>query len=400
MTAPHRVVILGGGFAGVRVARRLAKAAKRERLAVTLVNRDGTHLYAPGMYQLAGAVTDAARRRAMDRSMALPLRRILAGLPVALIEAAVTGIDCAEKQVSLADGRSVPYDMLVIALGSEACDYGIPGIKEHALPLKSLKDADNVNRVIAALMRGRATPVRITVGGGGPTGVELSAMLAESLAAWQAGVRLTLVEAAPSLLGGFALDVQQYVAEQLGKRGVKVVTGVGVKEARREAVTLADGTVIEHDVFVWTGGTQAPALFATLPFVLDKGRIAPEAMLTCVPQGGGGQTDVYAVGDAACFHYGESHAPWTVNAALAEADHVAKNILLRLQGYKEQPFRLPHQDFVIPLGTTGGIAEWMHIQWKGKAVQWLNWLAEARYLIRMLSLAETLRILRRRFRGL
>lgn len=400
MAAPHRVVILGGGFAGVRVARRLARSSQRQHLAVTLVSRDGTHTYAPGLYQLAGAVTDGSRRKAMDRGFALPLRRVLAGLPVTLLEGEVTGIDCDARGVTLRDGRTISYDTLVIALGSEAAYYGIPGLQEHAITLKSLKDANRVNQTIAALMRGRDKPVRITVGGGGPTGVEVSAMLAEKIGAWQAGIGVTLVEAAPTLLCGFDLKVSTYVERELARRGVRVITSTAIQEAKQGSVVLAGGAEIAHDILIWTGGTQAPAILSTLPFVLDHGRLATDAPLTCVPKRGGTENHVYGLGDATCFHYGDTHAPWTVHVALQQANHVAKNILRRLAGEKELPFKLPRQPFVIPLGSTGGIGEYLRFPFKGRTVQLLSILAEARYLLGMLSWRDTLRIIRLRLQTL
>lgn len=400
MATPHRVVILGGGFAGVRVAQRLASSHTRRKFSVTLISREAVQTYTPGLYQLAGAVTDATRRKAMDRALSLPHRRILAGLPVTLMQAEIMAIDTEAKVISLNDSRVVLYDTLVIALGSESATYGIPGMSEHAIMLKSLKDADRVNRTIANMMRGRATPIRITVGGGGATGTELSAMLAEKIGAWQAGVHITLIEAAPNILCGFPLKTSVYAKQQLEKRGVNVITAMAIKEAKDRAVVLADGTEIPHDIFIWNGGTQAPTLLKTLPFVLDGGRLAVDAPLTCVPVKGGVQTHVYAIGDATCFHFAGSHAPWTAQVALQQADHAAKNILRTLSGLPIKPFHLPYQSYVIPLGATGGVAEALHIPVKGRLVQLLTYLVEAHHLLSMLSLRDTWRIIRMRLRTL
>lgn len=392
----HRVVILGGGFAGLRLARKLGAASARRHLAVTLVSRGESHLFTPGIYQLAGAVSDGARRKAMDRALALPLRRMLAGLPVSFVSGEVGSIDDERSRVTLADGRTLRYDTLVIALGSETAYYGIPGLEEHAIALKSIRDADRVNRTIAAKLRGRAQPLRITVAGGGPTGVELAAMLAEKVGKRQAGVTVTLLEAGPAVLPGFPAKVSAYVARELERRGVKVSTGSCVKAAREDAVILEDGNSITHDLLVWTGGTQAPALVAGLPFALDGGRLATDAPLTCAYPDGRPAPRVYALGDAACFRFGQSHAPWTAYAALKQADHAAANILRQLAGQPTKPFKLGRQPYVIPLGTSGGVAEWLRIPFRGRIVQLLALATEARYLARLLPLRYVVRALRQR----
>ncbi len=397
MSSPHRVVIVGGGFAGIRAARNLARDAKRRHLAVTLINRDGMHGYTPGFYLLAGAVTDAARRRVMDRAFALSIRRLIAGLPISFMQAEVASIDAEARTVGLADGRQVGYDTLVIALGSEPAYYGIPGLKEHAVTLKTLADADRINRTLATLMRGRDKPLRVTIGGAGPTGVELAAMLAERIGAWQAGVHVTLVEASPSILGNYPEHVRTYAAEELARRGVQVRTGVAITGADKDAVTLADGAALPHDVLVWTGGIQPPAILSTLPYVQEKGRLAADAPLTCVPQEGGVEPHVYAIGDAASFHYKGKPLPWTAHMALDQADRVADNILRRIAGKKERPFHPGWPVFVVPLGTRGGVAQYLGVRCRGRLAQLLSILAEARYLLSMLSPLDAWRILRKRF---
>lgn len=400
MRSPHRVVILGGGFAGIRAARRLARDAKRRHLAVTLVSRDGMHGYTPGFYLLAGAVTDAARRRVLDRAFALPIRRLIAGLPVSFVQAEVSAIDCAARTVALADGRSLGYDTLVIALGSEPAYYGIPGLKEHAVTLKSLADADRINRALARLMRGRATPLRVTIGGGGPTGVELAAMLAERIGTWQAGVHVTLVEASPAILGNYPEHVRTYAARELARRGVNVRTGIAITGARADAVALGDNGELPHDMLVWTGGMQPPTLLGTLPYVQERGRLAADASLTCVPQEGGVEPNVYVIGDASCFHYKGNPVPWTAHMAIDQADCAAENILRHIAGKKEKGFRPGWPVFVVPLGTKGGVAQYLGMRIRGRLAQLLSILAEARYLLAMLSPITTWRILRKRFASL
>jgi NADH dehydrogenase len=400
MATLKRVVILGGGFAGVRVARILAKSADRQHMTITLISKDGIHAYTPSFYAIAGAASDGALRRELDRISQFPLRRIFAGLPVALVHAEVTKIDTKHQNVLLGDGRTVGYDKLVIALGSEACYYGIPGLKENAITLKTIRDAETISRTVAKLMRGRDKPIRVTIGGGGPTGVELSAMLAEKMAAYQAGVHITLIEGQKSVLCGFTEKVQKYVTKELTKRKVNLMTGLMITEAKQNCVVLDNKEVVEHDVLVWAGGTQAPAILSTLPYILEKGRIAIDAPLTCVPSEGGTQTDVFAIGDSTIMHHGTGTAPWTAQVALKQADHVAKNILRQIQKLPLKKFKLRHQDILIPLGVSGGYCDAYHIHFTGRIVQSLAWLVEGRYLRTILPWRVAIGVITRRRRVL
>ena len=399
MSVPYRVVILGGGFAGIRVARRLAKDAGRQHVAITLVSRSGLHAYTPSLYALAGAASDTARRRELERSTALPLRRIFSGLPVSLLQAEVASVDVAQRQVALEDGRTVAFDALVIALGSEAAYYGIPGLQEHAITLKSVDDAIAISRKVGALMRGRDKPLRVTVGGGGATGVELSAMLAEGLGTYQAGAHVTLVEAQPAVLAAFEPQVREYVAKELEARGVMLRTGTRITRAEAASVILDGTEELAHDVLVWTGGIQAPAILETLPFVCDKGRLVTDAPLTCAPASGGVATNVYALGDASCFHYAGHYAPWTAHVALIQADHVAANIMRTVTGKKLKPFKLGKLPFVIPLGTTGGIGRVYLFNIHGRLNQLFAWMIEAQYLTTILPLRTALRLAMKRVRN-
>lgn len=382
----HRVVVLGAGFAGIRVARKLAKASSRRHLAVTLVNRTGVHSYTPSFYALAGTTSESSRRRHMERAASLPLRRLCGGLPISVVEAEVSAIDTVGKKVSLGDGRTLEYDTLVVALGSEPAYYGIPGLKEHAITLKTLRDADRVSQQVAALMRGRTEPLRIVVGGGGVTGAELSAMLAETVGAHQAGARITVIEANTEVLPGFDEAMRSYVRKELNEREVVVRTGSAITKVDPHTVVIGQSEPLPFDLLIWTGGIQAPEILSTLPFVCERGRLVTDAPLTCVPVEGGATTDrsVYAVGDATCFHYAGKMAPWTAQVASQQANTVAKNILRALEGKSPKPFRLKRQIVIIPLGRKGGAGSFMGIPMRGRILQVLAWVAEFRHLATML----------------
>lgn len=395
----HRVVVLGAGFGGMRVARQLARGAKSRKLSVTLVNRTGVHVYTPAFYALAGTTSDSARHRHLERAAALPLRRLCKGLPVSIVEANVTAIDAKLKRVALGDGRSLSYDTIVVALGSEPAYYDIPGLREHAITLKTLADADKISRRASALMRGRDKPLRIVVGGGGVTGCELSAMLAETVGTYQAGAHITLVEGSSEVLPGFDEATRSYVRRELNERQVMVRAGQPIKAADESSVTLQSKEAVPFDLLIWTGGIQVPEIIGTLPYVLERGRIATDAPLTCVPKAGGpADLHAYALGDATYFLYGGKAAPWTAQVALQQADTVARNILRVLDGKKPKPFKLPKQSILIPLGRTGGAGSLWGFPVRGWIVQPLVWVAEFRYLASMMPWWAALKLVSRRIK--
>lgn len=396
----HRVVILGGGFGGIRVARQLARHASRQHLAITLVNAGPLHTYTPALYALAGSPGATVHRKQLERTAALPIRRVLAGLPVSFLEARVADIDTASHRVTLHDGRTLSYDTLVIALGSEAAYYDIPGLEEHAITLKKRDEAMQINRRITELMRGRTAPLRVTIGGGGPTGVELTAMLAERLGAYQAGIEVTLIERNSVLLNNYPVKAQDHVLKQLTTHGVMVRTGHAITHAEAQSVTLDDGNVVPHDVLIWAGGTQAPALLSTLPFVTDHGRLVTDANLTTVPKTGEAQTTIYALGDATCFHYAGAFAPWTAHMAMKQADTIARNIMRHLKGLPPKNFAVPREIFLIPLGSTGGIGKILFFFVRGRIVQLFVHMIESWYLMTVLPFFTAIRLGIRHMRGL
>jgi len=390
--SPHRVVILGAGFGGLRVARLLGKDAARRHLAVTLVSRSPSHLYTPSFYALAGTSSDTERHRILERVASVPVRRSLAGLPVSFLVGEIVGIDDADKAVTLGDGRRVAYDTLVVALGSEPAHYGIPGLKERAITLKSLRDAETVSRRIATLLRGRVEPLRIVVGGGGATGVELSATLAETVATRQAGARITLVEAGPEVLPGLDPRLGREARARLEEREVVVRTSQAITAVEAGAIGIGSKEGIAYDLLIWTGGVQAPALLSTLPYVLERGRLVTDAPLTCVPlQGATTDRHVYALGDATVFHYGQGVAPWTAHMAARQADVVAGNIVRTVTGKPLMPFRLGMRTQLYPLGSTGGIGIITGVIIRGRTVQLLAKVARLLHSISTLGFGKGVR---------
>ncbi len=248
------VVIVGGGFAGVACA---VKLAKRGDVDVTLIDRNPYHQFQPLLYQVATYQLAKA-------DIAYPLAEVSqhhGGLPI--VEADVVAVDPIAKTVTTADGRTFVGDFLVIAAGSQAFFFKTPGASEHSIPLYSLDDALRLRRRILAVFDDAAADASVldegalefVVVGGGPTGVEVSGAIVQMIAttmrqAFPAGVvgraHVTLVDHGETLLKAFAASSGTYAAETLGRDGVALRLGVGVAEVGPGHVALSDGSRIAH----------------------------------------------------------------------------------------------------------------------------------------------------------
>lgn len=352
MARPH-VVILGAGFGGVYVAKKLLRAVRRGEIDVTIVNRTNYFLFTPLLHEVATGSLN-------PRSVSEPLREIFVGTKVRIVQGTVNGINTAKRTVEVKSNSTtitLIYDRLLVATGAETNYYGIPGAAEHCLPLKSTRDASIIrNRVIDAFEEAVLTedPARrrellsFVIVGGGPTGVELCAEMAEFI---EGMVRryygkthcrpgdprhceaeeptITLVNATKDLLEMFAPSLRAHARKHLAKMGVDVRLETTVTEVTKNEIVFSNGVRIPTTTVMWAAGVKAavPRFEDTQP-TLSGGRLAVDNYFRIL-----NHDDIYAMGDTAAYF--DSHGP-KVNArplpqlaqvAEGQADTVAQNIL-------------------------------------------------------------------------
>jgi NADH dehydrogenase len=264
------VVIVGGGFAGVGCARRLAE---RDDVRVTLIDRNNYHQFQPLLYQVATS-------QLASSDIAYSLRKLFhdhINVDVKLAE--VASLDPVAHSVTTTDGEVFSGDALVLAAGSQPNFFRTPGADDHAFPLYCLDDAQRLrSRILGVFEDADRDPSLIDQGalnfvivGGGPTGVEVAGALSDlihdtmsteyhHLATTAAQVHI--VDLGHTLLGAFSDDAHDYVAKVLGKKGVRLHLGVAVTEIGPGHVTLADGSSIRTRCVIWGGGIMAPQLAA------------------------------------------------------------------------------------------------------------------------------------------
>ncbi len=377
--ARQRVVIVGGGFGGLRLAQVLEDAP----VEVTVVDRRNFHTFQPLLYQVATAMLDPA-------AIARSLRAILRGQDNVEVRLGdVVGVDWEAKQVLVSQGNPLPFDILVLAAGAVTSDYGIEGVAEHAFPLKSPEEALALrHHVLQCFERAAADPALIdsgeltfTVVGGGPTGVELAGALVELIDNVVrkdfSGVdvdraHVVLVEATDHLIDPFHPKSRENARETLASRGVDVRLSTTVDAVTADVVHLAGGDVVATRTLVWTAGVRANPLADALGLAQAQGaRIVVEPDLS-VP----GHPDCFVIGDMAASRdpAGNLH-PQMAPLAQQGADHVAVQLERRRQGQDSERFDYKNKGVMATIGRNAAVAELPNgLRFRGR-LAWVMWLA-------------------------
>jgi NADH:ubiquinone reductase (H+-translocating) len=356
------VVIVGGGFAGLGCARKLAG---EDGVHVTLIDQRNYHQFQPLLYQVATSQLAAA-------DIAASLRKTFykaANVDVKL--AKVTGVDPSTRTVTTAEGETYTGDVLVLAAGAQANFFNTPGAAEHSFPLYSLADAERLRtRILTVFEDADREPALIEQGalnfvivGAGATGTELAGAMADlinetmpveyhDLAVDKA--KVYVVDLGHVVLNGFSDKAHAYASKVLQERGVELKLGTGVKEVTADHVVLSDGTTIQTRCVAWGGGLMAAAPAAATGIPQGRGgRIDVEADLTV-----DGYPGVYIVGDIANIPGPDGKAyPQLGSVALQSGQSVALNILAEVGGDDRMPFHYHDKGIMAMIGRGAAVAE-------------------------------------------
>jgi NADH dehydrogenase FAD-containing subunit len=384
VTPKRRVVILGGGFGGVAAAQRLERLFTHDReFELTLVSESNYLLFTPMLAEVASSALAA-------QHISAPLR---AACPRARFRRAViTKVDVETNTVRLrAGGRAeeLPYDHLVLALGSEPEFRGLPGVAEHAFALKTLGDAGLLrNHVIEQLERADSEPdpaarrrlVTFVVVGGGFAGTELVAelfdLVHEVLRYYphvpRDELRFVLVHSRDRILPELGPELADYALQKLRARGIEFVLETRVAGATADEILLGGGDPIATRTVVWTAGNRPNRLLATLPWQPARsGAVVVDETLRVA-----GSTNVWAVGDCAQIPDPDAGGffPPTAQHALREGKVVAENVAAAFVGREPRPFRFQTVGMLVALGHRTAVAEIRGRRFSG-LLAWLLWRA-------------------------
>jgi NADH dehydrogenase len=372
-----QVIIIGGGFAGLAAARRLARAA----CEVTIVDRHNHHVFQPLLYQVATAGLSPG-------DIASPIRWILRKQKrLRVLLANVERIDSTAKRVHLDGGDVLAYDHLIVAAGATHSYFGHDEWAEAAPGLKTLDDALAIRRrLLLAFEEAEREPnpvyqrrlLTFVLIGGGPTGVELAGALGEIArqalksefdAVDPAIARIILIEAGPSILPAFPEDLRASATRALTRLGIDVRLGKPVTKVEAGAVWLGDERIEAHTI-LWAAGVAAAPISRDLGPQLDRaGRVIVEPDLSAP-----GHPGIFVAGDLVSFsHQTGSPLPGVAQVAIQQGTHAADNIVRRMAGEPTAPFRYSNAPNMATIGRNNAIADFGFLHVSG-FLGWLLWL--------------------------
>ena len=355
----NRIVIVGGGFGGLHLVRALERRLRPGEADVTLLDRNNYHLFTPLLYQVATGELP-------PHAVAYPLRQtIVREAKYRFVQTNVERIDLEAHAVDTADGR-IPYDRLVLAAGSVTNDYGIPGVREHALGMKYLAEAQEVRRrILTSFERadvlpdpeGRRRLLTFIVIGAGPVGVELSASMRDlfdhSLRGSYANIdidrdpSITLLDAGERVLATMDERLGRVAARRLEELRVDVRLRTPVSEVVDGAVRTKTGPELRASTIVWAGGVRVSPLVTSLDLPQVKGRLVVDGTFRVA-----GRDDLLAIGDAAYVEWQGRPLAQLAQVAVLEAPALAANLVRLIRGEPTEPYVHKDKGDLVALGRT------------------------------------------------
>ena len=385
------IVILGAGYGGLLTALTLRKYVSKEEAKVTVVNKYPTHQLITELHRLAGGTTT-------ERAISFPLTKLFKDKDVNVVVNEVKSFSVENKEVHMVDGSVMEYDNLVVALGSQTGFFGIPGLEENSMVLKSVDDANRINHhiesKIAAFAKSKnPADATIVIGGGGLTGVELVGEIVDNFPkiARKYGVdfkdlNIKLVEAGPKILPVLPDDLITRATESLTKRGVEFLTGLPVTGVEGNKISLKDGSVIEANTFIWTGGVAALPLVQESGLECDRGKAVIDEYLRSKSH-----PEVYVVGDASVALPADGGRPLfapTAQVAWQMGETAGYNLYATLEGQKLEVFNPINSGTLASLGRKDGVATVgsNNIPLKGLPASLMKEASHVRYLTHIKAL--------------
>ena len=370
LTARKHAVVIGAGFGGLACAKKLRKSPS---YSVTLIDRNPYQLFSPLLYQVATASLP-------EDDIAFPVRT--AYREVQFVRAEVTNVDAVKKEVILSTGKTISYDDLILAVGSEGTTFGIPGVAENVFQMKSVIDARKIRHSLLSTYESvedgllPLESLNVVIVGGGPTGVELAGAVNEL----QQEIRrefehiapkatVTLLEAGPRLLPTFHPQSSKYTLKTLTKMGVHVQVDAAVIEATPRSLILKDGSEIVAGTQIWAAGVVAPPNWKFLGETARGNRIKVNSHLQI-------SDSIWIVGDVASFPNSDGRPlPMVAPVAIQQGKHVARQIRRREANTALEDFKYRDKGQMATIGRRKAVVEvrpWLRFQ---GSLAWLTWLA-------------------------
>ena len=356
-----RLVIIGGGYAGVRVARDVARVLG-DQIEIVLVSESDEHVDAPLLYEIATVFLPKENRpplAAIKRGVSVPTSELFYKLPVKVRKARVVDIKTRERMVVLEAGETMSFDWLVVSVGTKLNTFGVAGVKEHGFSLESLQQATRLRQHITRQMmeserltgERQAAARTFVVVGAGATGVETAAELVGLLkkVCWARGYdlkssRVILLEAGQHVLREMPEYWQNRVRKRLESLGIEIWLEAKVAQVNERSVALVDEREIETNTVIWSGGLCVHPLFTQTGWPLAEWGVKVNDKLQVV-----GQPLVFAAGD--CARVDGQSVPANVPVAYGEGSVVARNIGHAFRGEDLEKYVFKEEGMLVALGS-------------------------------------------------
>ena len=365
-----KVVMLGGGFGGLAAARALDKSAE-----VTVVDRHNFQTFLPLLYQVSTAGLAADH-------VAYPIRGALRKTDIKFRMGSPISVDHKNKEVKLDSSEVLKFDHLIVALGSVSADFGIPGVNEHALGMKTVHEALTIRAEIMRRFEDLCrfedeTKLSISVIGGGPTGVEMAGAIAELIrgplksdqAEAAANIQVSLIEAGPRLLPPFAPSLSERTKKDLEKLGVKVLLNAAVKAIEHRKIILKDDSVLNSEITIWAAGVKGSDAMAQLNLPTNGNRVAVEPTMQVK-----NYPNVWALGDiAGALGKDGRPLPMVAPVAIQQGKFIAKQIARLISNKPLTDFKYLDKGSMATIGRNKAIVQVRGLKIAGP-IAWLIWL--------------------------
>jgi NADH dehydrogenase len=364
------VVILGGGFGGLAAARALYKSAE-----VTVVDRHNFQTFLPLLYQVSTAGLAADH-------VAYPIRGALRKTNIKFRMGSPISVDHKNSEVKLDSSEVLKFDHLIVALGSVSADFGIPGVNEHALGMKTVHEALTIRAEIMRRFEDLCrfeddTKLSISVIGGGPTGVEMAGAIAELIRGplkhdkmdAAANINISIIEAGPRLLPTFAPSLSERTKKDLEKLGVKVMLNIPVKAIEHRKITLSNDSVINSEITIWAAGVKGSDAMAQLSLPTTGNRIAVEPTMQVK-----NYPNVWALGDiAGAIGKDGRPLPMVAPVAIQQGKFIAKQIARLVAKKPLTEFKYLDKGSMATIGRNKAIVQVRGLKIAGP-IAWLIWV--------------------------
>jgi NADH:quinone reductase (non-electrogenic) len=401
--AGRKLLVLGGGFGGLDVARAIGRSrVARSYWDTLLIDKENFFQFNPLLPAVAVGSVET-------RHIVYPFRDMARHRQIRFHKNKVIAIDLDRRVVRLHNDLTESYDTLVIALGSVTADYGVPGVAEYTRVFKTVVDAMVLRARVVELFEmaeqarsdeQRRRLLSFVIVGGGVTGVEVAAevveMARETLLPRYSSVQeshlsMTVIEGGDRLVPTARVTHSAYIHRYLEQRGVVVRLNSPATRVEEKRVWLKDGSCVDGFTLVWTAGVRPPDVVRDLPLLhLGDGRVRVDERLRALRPDGQPREDVYVIGDCAAAE----RTPGQYHAALAQVAvymgaSVGKELVRRAQGRPPGPAHISNQGYIISLGKHSAAAEMLGLAFVGR-LAWLAWAGA--YLVKMVGFRKQLEV--------